>query len=124
MSERLSALSLCSFSACCKARISALCSFTASSTAWRDSVLRWSARNLSTERAEEGLSSQALNRHCNVFEQALGCVWKMMCMWAWGAESVETQGDVQSGVMTPAWGRAIIDGDGEAEDVGETKGGG
>lgn len=46
VSDKLSAFSLCSFKACCNASISALCSLTASSTAWRDSVLRCSARSL------------------------------------------------------------------------------
>lgn len=46
LSERLSALSFCSFNACWRAKISALCSLTASSTTWRDSVMRWSARTL------------------------------------------------------------------------------
>lgn len=53
VSERLSAFSLCSFKACCKARISALCSLTASSTAWRDSELRWSARSLWHPRCQQ-----------------------------------------------------------------------
>lgn len=46
VSARLSALSFWSLRACCRARISALCSLTACSTAWRDSELRCSARSL------------------------------------------------------------------------------
>lgn len=46
VSARLSAFSFWSLRACCRARISALCSFTASSTAWRDSELRCSERSL------------------------------------------------------------------------------
>lgn len=46
VSVRLSAFSFWSLRACCRARISVLCSFTASSTAWRDSELRCSERSL------------------------------------------------------------------------------
>ncbi|TNN77628.1 hypothetical protein EYF80_012218 [Liparis tanakae] len=46
VSTRLSAFAFWSLRACCRARISALCSFTAFSAAWRDSELRCSERSL------------------------------------------------------------------------------
>lgn len=71
VSERPSAFSFWSFKACCSTRISALCSFTASSTAWRDSELRWSARNLKRQskrvRTLHWNICKCVFVHCNLF---------------------------------------------------------
>lgn len=61
VSARLSAFSFWSLRACCRARISVLCSFTASSTAWRDSELRCSERSLREK--EEGRGSSSIIAH-------------------------------------------------------------
>lgn len=84
VSARLSALSFWSLRACCRARISALCSLTACSTAWRDSVLRCSARSLQHSAGHclcSSLDASVAFLNSYYFNQA-SYIWLLMCAFS------------------------------------------